>query len=65
MKYMSEEFIWKTFIQMVKGLKILHNMRIFHRDLKAANIFLSDGGNEAKLGDMNVSKVAKKGMLST
>ena len=52
------------FIQMVRGLKCLHEIMIFHRDLKSANIFLNKDGT-AKLGDMNVSKVAKKGMLYT
>lgn len=49
---------------MIKGLKALHHLKIFHRDLKSANIFLSKGGL-AKLGDLNVSKVAKKGLLYT
>jgi len=49
---------------MVKGLKVLHSMKIFHRDLKCANVFLYKDGN-AKLGDLNVSKVAKKGLLYT
>ena len=52
------------FIQMVRGLKCLHEILIFHRDLKSANVFLNKDGS-AKLGDMNVSKVAKKGMLYT
>lgn len=33
-------------------------MKIFHRDIKPANIFLTNN-KEAKLGDMNVSKIAK------
>ena len=48
------------FIQVVRGLKSLHDIKIFHRDLKSANIFLNSDGT-ALLGDMNVSKVAKKG----
>ena len=62
---MDEEWIWKMFIQLVRGLKALHSLKILHRDLKSANVFLCDGGNIAKLGDMNVSKVAKKGLLYT
>ena len=60
----KEEDIWTIFIQVVKGLKQLHQMRIFHRDLKSANVFLCKDGM-VKLGDMNVSKVAKKGLLFT
>ena len=49
---------------MVSGLKALHDFKICHRDIKSANIFLNSK-NEVKLGDFNVSKVAKKGMLYT
>ena len=62
--YIQEDEIWKIFIQIVRGLKSLHDVNIFHRDLKSANIFLSKDGT-SKLGDMNVSKVAKKGLLYT
>lgn len=48
----------------MRGLKALHEMKIFHRDLKSANIFLNKD-ETSKLGDMNVSKVAKKGLLYT
>lgn len=37
-------------------------MDIMHRDLKSANIFV-DAQNNAKLGDMNVSKIAKMGLV--
>ena len=61
---MKEKHIWQILIQVVKGLKALHDMRILHRDMKSANIFLYKDGT-AKLGDLNVSKVAKKGLLYT
>ena len=61
---MKEDDIWRIFIQVVKGLRALHDINIFHRDLKSANVFLNKDGS-AKLGDMNVSKVAKKGLLYT
>jgi len=44
---------------MVKALKVLHAMKIFHRDLKSANVFLQKSGN-AKLGDFNVSEGSKE-----
>ena len=57
----EESDIWRIFIQLVKGLKALHELNILHRDLKSANVFLMKDGS-VKLGDLNVSKVARKGM---
>ena len=63
-KYFNEKTIWSIFIQMVYGLKELHDRNIIHRDLKSANIFLMKDG-VCKLGDLNVSKIAKTGLLKT
>ena len=61
----EEKDIWKVLIQVVRGLKALHDLNIMHRDLKSANVFLCKDFS-AKLGDMNVSKVAnKKGLNYT
>ena len=43
-------------------LDALHKVKIVHRDIKCANIFMSAEGR-AKLGDLNVSKIAKQGVL--
>ena len=60
-KHFTEEEIWNTLIQLLNGLKSLHELNILHRDLKSANVFLFKGGI-VKLGDLNVSKVTRKGM---
>ena len=49
---------------MLQGLQALHERNIVHRDIKCANVFLTKDG-QIKLGDLNVSKVAKKGLLQT
>ena len=56
---MKESDVWKIFIQITRGLKSLHDLNIMHRDLKSANVFLTDDLT-AKLGDMNVSRMADK-----
>jgi len=62
-----ETDIWRYLEGMCQGLRALHDLRILHRDLKSANVFLSSSsrGTIAKLGDFNVSKVAKRGLCMT
>lgn len=48
----------------MNGLKALHKLKIYHRDMKSANIFLNKD-QTVKLGDMNVSKIAKNNLLYT
>lgn len=62
-QYISEQECWSYLIQLCKGLQALHDLKIVHRDIKCANLFLTKEG-VLKLGDLNVSKVAK-GMLQT
>ena len=61
---LSESDCWSYFIQILRGLQVLHDLKIVHRDIKCANVFLTKDGT-IKLGDLNVSKVAKRGLLST
>ena len=62
--YFEEHIIWSTLIQILEGLKYLHNSDIIHRDLKSANIFLTKTGI-VKIGDLNVSKIIGKNMAIT
>jgi NIMA (never in mitosis gene a)-related kinase len=61
---MKEADVWSIFYQMVTGLNALHQKKIVHRDIKCANVFLTKDGT-VKLGDLNVSKIAKAGQLQT
>ena len=63
--FFKESLIWEYSIQMIEGLKALHDKKIMHRDLKSANIFLFKENHQCKLGDMNVSKVIKEKVLLT
>ena len=60
----EEVTIWNVLIQTLEGLKYLHENNIIHRDLKSANIFLTKSGL-VKIGDLNVSTIAKKGVANT
>ena len=64
-KYFKEQLIWLYSIQMIEGLKALHDKKIMHRDIKSANIFLTKKKYQCKIGDMNVSKVIKEKVLTT
>jgi len=56
--YFPEDVVWRILIGAVQALACFHDLKIFHRDIKSANIFLNKNGS-AVLGDLNVSKVAK------
>lgn len=59
-----ENYIWSILLQVSAGLRELHALRIAHRDVKPANIFLCKDGT-VKLADMNVSKIMKRDLLKT
>jgi NIMA (never in mitosis gene a)-related kinase len=53
---LSENTIWKFFIEMVLGLNYLHTHKILHRDIKTINMFLGKE-NKIKIGDLGVAKL--------
>ncbi|NXD09880.1 NEK5 kinase, partial [Nothocercus nigrocapillus] len=52
----DEDQILSWFVQIALGLKHIHDRKILHRDVKAQNIFLSQKGKVAKLGDFGVAR---------
>ena len=61
--FFDENTIWNILIQILFGLKYLHDNKIIHRDLKSANIFLTKNGI-VKIGDLNVSKVLNQNKMA-
>lgn len=61
----KEDVIWVYLKQIVSGLKYIHGKKIVHRDMKGANIFLSADKRLVRVGDLNVSKIAKNSLLYT
>lgn len=61
----NEAQIWSYMIQILRGVAELHKLKIVHRDIKPANIFLTDDFRQAKIGDLNVSKVLKQDLTKT
>ena len=57
-KHLSENQIWKFFIEICTGLSYMHNKKILHRDMKSSNIFLTKN-LDIKIGDLGVAKALK------
>ena len=45
--FFKEADIWRIFLQLVKGLKlkVLHDLKFFHRDMNSTNVFLFSNGS--------------------
>ena len=59
----KEETIWRFLLQILEGLRVLHERGIVHRDLKSANILISSP-DLFKIGDLGISTVLRKRQLA-
>lgn len=59
---LTEDSIWRYFIQAAVGLAELHARKILHRDVKSANLFLT-ADDEVRVGDLGVAKILDSGTM--
>jgi len=59
---LEEEQISQVCLETIRGLAYLHEMKIVHCDVKAANILLSNQG-QVKLADFGVSEQIQRGTM--
>ncbi|XP_068557997.1 serine/threonine-protein kinase Nek5-like isoform X1 [Cebidichthys violaceus] len=60
--FFTEGQVVDWFVQIGLGLKHIHDRKILHRDIKAQNIFLTNGGMKAKLGDFGIARMLNNTM---
>uniref|UniRef100_UPI0037E7B9C2 serine/threonine-protein kinase Nek5-like n=1 Tax=Semicossyphus pulcher TaxID=241346 RepID=UPI0037E7B9C2 len=60
--FFTEGQVVDWFVQICLGLKHIHDRKILHRDIKAQNIFLTNGGMKAKLGDFGIARMLNNTM---
>ena len=54
-----EEKLWDIFYQCLEGLTYIHNMGVIHKDIKIANLLMTDKG-KIFIGDFGISEVISK-----
>ncbi|XP_075193417.1 serine/threonine-protein kinase Nek5-like isoform X2 [Anomaloglossus baeobatrachus] len=59
---LNEDQILNWFVQISLGLKHIHDRKVLHRDIKAQNIFLTNNGTLAKLGDFGIARMLNNTM---
>ncbi|EGZ07058.1 hypothetical protein PHYSODRAFT_375111, partial [Phytophthora sojae] len=57
---LDEDKIWYWFVQLALGLHHMHQQRVLHRDVKTANVFLSNAGYLV-LGDLGIARKLASG----
>ena len=53
---MPEEYLFYFVRNMCEGLKVIHQKKYAHLDIKPHNIFMSENGDFFKIADFNISQ---------
>ena len=65
--HFRESQVWRVLIETVYGLRAMHELRVMHRDIKSANIFLFNNSteeiNELSENDGRINKKRRHGEL--
>ena len=64
MEYFSEEDVFNILCQICLALKVCHEHKILHRDLKPHNILLMKNGR-VKLADFGIAKILNTRSVAT
>jgi hypothetical protein len=60
----NDDSIWSYFSDVINGLKHLHDHNVNYRDLKRANVLISQDLSKAQLTDFGMSVILEEGMTS-
>lgn len=60
----TEDVIWLWFFQLCLGLHHMHQLCVLHRDVKTANVFLSNAGYLI-LGDLGIAREVKANEMAS
>ena len=63
-KKFNENLIWYWSLQILNGIKYIHNKGIIHRDLKPDNVYIEGKYGTCKIGDFGFSKVLVESSLT-
>ena len=52
----KRKIVFRLFMQLINGLKHIHEEDLIHRDIKPANIFINKDRMSLKIGDFGLAK---------